>query len=213
MILVTQPAIDRAILTIEQLRIAAGLASDDTSKDPELEALGLTLTDWLAAYSGMATDGVHPATFKRETIRQTNLSAAMQGSLILSRRPVLEISSATCNGNLLDSATYVLDGAAGLLWRLYGDYSTTSWGVGLYVTEYEAGYDTVPAFVSELIGDMVSYKWQAAGATPQVKRKEIVDITVTDYWVDSVAVSEKSKTGYPVDIEARILNLRSQWIM
>lgn len=209
MIKVTIPAVDRGILTIEQLRAAAGVT--DSSQDEVLDELGVALSDWLASICGIAKDGIHPPTFKVETVEQTDFTVKMKSHIVLDRLPIISVTDVTSNGETVDPDTYVIDHGAGLLIRVRGN-GLYFWSCGKTVITYNAGFDPVPTFISTLLMDMVRFKWDAASADARVKRKEIVDISVTDYWVGPIGVSNNTLTGYPADIEAKIMMLQQQWI-
>ena len=213
MIKVTIPATDRAILTIDELRAAAGVTGN--SEDERLDQLGVDMADTLARLCRISEDGVHPPTFKVETIEETLRCASSQDGIILSRFPVRSITSVEISGEAVLTDEYEVNPSTGILNRIYGDV-VSLWAPGKIRIVYVSGLDPIPGDLRSLISDMVGYKWAAsqasAGGGSRIKRKEIVDISVTDYWVDSAQVDKASKTGFPADIESRILARQNQLV-
>ena len=94
---VTSAAPDLALLTIEELRAAAGVTDD--SMDDALDALGLQVSFSLAQTCGVASDGSHPATFLQESCEDTFWGVCLRRSLLLSRRPILSLGTVLVDGS------------------------------------------------------------------------------------------------------------------
>src|SRR4051794_19235865 len=127
---VTMPAVDRSLLTIDQLRKAVGVT--DGSQDDDLMALGARVAATLSKVCGISRDGEVPPTFMKETITQTtrldythyrNLFSDERPlhRLILLRRPIVSVASVVVDGEVLDPSTYEVRKGAGFLIRLNSD--------------------------------------------------------------------------------------------
>src|SRR4051812_47839033 len=152
MLTIASPNTDRSLLTLAEIRVAAGLSATDNSKDATLVPLGAYVSASITSACKVAKSGVIPPTLRLETVTQTFLFKSLQKSLVLARRPVVSVTSVTQTDSLLSETEYTLDGAAGILYRAnLAGYSYTMpngpygwWPCGNTVVEYTAGYATVP---------------------------------------------------------------------
>ncbi len=179
---VVTAANDLSLATIEQLRVAAGLAEDDGSRDPELTALGERLAEDVSTACRIVSDGVNPPTLRSETVRDTYRLKSNTGSLILSRRFVSSLISVVESGTTLTADEYELDAEAGLLKRLSGD-TEISWPSGKHVVDYIAGFTDVPASLSGVVKDEAKLRLSESERDPAVKSETTEGIDSVDYWV------------------------------
>jgi hypothetical protein len=180
---VVTPANDLTLATIEQLRVAAGLASDDGSKDESLTELGARLAEDISTACKIASDGANPPTLRLESVRNTFRLKSHTKELILSRRFVSEISSVVENDVMLTSGTdFELNAEAGLLKRLSGDCEIY-WRWGKTVVEYIAGFKDVPAALSGVVVDETRLRLSESTRDPAVKSETTEGIDRVDYWV------------------------------
>jgi len=153
-ITVTVPAVDRNLLTIAQLRAIAGVT--DSSQDTTLTALGVVVSEAIVNACGVARDGAVPPTLMKESILQTTrLGRGRDGNmasdtrplcrLILSRRPILSVTSVTEDGVVLDPSFYERRDGQGILIRLNASDDEIPWRGRKIVIAYDAGHATVPA--------------------------------------------------------------------
>jgi hypothetical protein len=117
MLTIATPNTDRSLLTIAQLRVAAGLESTDSSRDATLIPLGAYISASITSACKVAKAGVIPPTLRLETVTETFLFKSLAKSLVLARRPVVEIVSVTQSDSLLADTDYTLDAASGVLYR------------------------------------------------------------------------------------------------
>lgn len=194
MLLVTDPADDLQLLSTEELRLAAGLESSDSSQDTALAALGLRAAGALAAACNIARagyastispaiTGAAPLTLKLETLSETFRLRSEQRTLYLARRPVGQVVSITASGDTV--AEYDLDVIEGALVKLTSD-DPCNWPCGKTVVVYEAGYETIPddlkGFASQLVG-----MYYTSGDDPNEKRVSIPGVIERERWVDKEA--------------------------
>lgn len=141
-------ASDISLLTIDELRAAAGVTDD--SRDDELLALADQIYEQLAIFCKLRRDGIIPPTFRVETVKDTfrllrwheNPSPEV---LVLSRRPIISITSVVEDDVTLTSVTdFEFNSIAGLLARVNNDYPWR-WHYHKVVVTYTAGWETVPA--------------------------------------------------------------------
>lgn len=137
MLLVQTPALDRSLLTIEELRSAAGVSG--VGEDEALQALGLRASDLIARACGVAAAGSAIPTLRRETLVET-VTRPRSRDLRLSRRFISEVVSVVGDTVLILPGFFEIDGAAGIIERLHGRW----WSDRVLVT-YKAGFAEVPA--------------------------------------------------------------------
>lgn len=207
---VTTPATDLTLATIEQLRVAAGLSSDNGSQDESLTALGNRLAADVATACKIASDGVNPPTLRSETVKDTFRLKSHTASLILSRRFVSSITSIVENGVTLTEGTdFEVDAEAGLVKRLSGD-TEICWYWGKIVVAYVAGFATVPAELSGIVADEARLRLSESTRDPAVKSETTDGIDSVDYWVGDLPNS----SGAPLsDSNMRRLTRFINWIV
>jgi hypothetical protein len=195
-LLVTEAEDNLQLLSAAELRVAAGLASDDTSQDAALATQGLRAAAALASACGVARAGYSddvgeaPRTLKLETLSQTfRVKHNNQtDTLFLARWPVGEIVSVTAGSTLLTSDDYEVDVPEAALIRVSGD-STLYWPAGRITVEYSAGYETIPADLKSYASRLVSLYYQNDGEDPNEKSVDIPGVIKIDRWVDTATDS------------------------
>src|SRR3954471_20044209 len=110
MLTIASPNTDRSLLTLEEIRVAAGLAPTDNSKDATLVPLGAYVSASITSACKVAKSGVIPPTLRLETVTETFLFKSLQRSLVLARRAVTAITSVTENNSVLSTDDYTIDG-------------------------------------------------------------------------------------------------------
>lgn len=178
---------DRSLLTITELRAAAGVADD--SLDATLTPLGNYISASITAACKVAKAGATPATLRLETVTETFLFKSLQKSLVLARRPVVEIISVTENSSVLSTDDYAIDGASGILYRssITGCYPRGPygcWPCGNTVVEFTAGYDDVPSDLKYAAIKFVKAELVTGSRDPLLKSIRIEGVSQRDYWVD-----------------------------
>ncbi|MEY9466293.1 hypothetical protein ABH973_006706 [Bradyrhizobium ottawaense] len=198
---VTQPAADLNLLTIEELRVAVGLASTDDSQDDKLETLGKRVSAMITSACMVVKDGVNPPTLLLEgCVESWRLKCEQQG-LYLSRRPIFQMVSVTVGASVLtQDIDYEVDAASGKLVRLCGD-NETWWASGRTIVEYDAGYDTVPEDLKAIAAQLAGGYWADDGVDPMEKKLSIPGVVDIERWVDAGADSQM-----PQEIMQRLLD-------
>lgn len=205
MLVVTTPAASRKLLTSEQMRVAAGLASSDSSQDTTLNVLNDRVSEDICTACNIAVgSGAEP------TLRQERLTETFRGvcteELILSRRHDVEIISVTVDDDLADADTYEVNAEEGLLYRLDDD-ERTIWAASKIVVVYDAGFDTVPPGLVGAASDLLRLRNSETSRDPLVKMERVdvyeVEEIERQFWVSS-AGSSNSTTTVPPEISARL---------
>ena len=191
LVLVT-PADDYQLLTAAELRLAAGLESDDTSQDASLETLGLEAAEWVASLCGVpAADGSTSSpyidsvpTFRQEVVQETRQIIGMPRTITLARRFISSVS-VTLNDIAIDSSDYRVNAQAGTLERLVAGLYPAYWGSGTLVATYTAGFVTVPPAIKAATRDYVAMLYSQASRDYAIRSETINDIESVTYRVGS----------------------------
>lgn len=179
MLTIASPNTDRSLLTLAELRAAAGVS--DGSRDIELTALGGYVSAMITKACRIATAGAIPPTLRLETVTETVRLRSEQTYLALSRRPIVEIVSVNADDSLLDASEYEQDGA--LFYKLSGD-DRIVWPASLIAVEYSAGYAIVPDDVKYAAIKFVQSEVVRGGRDPLLRRESIPGLADYEYWVD-----------------------------
>ncbi|MER8387305.1 hypothetical protein NKH14_17610 [Mesorhizobium sp. M1380] len=202
---VVTPAADPSLLTIAQLRAAAGLLAGDASRDAELTELGARVSADIATACQIRGDGVHIPTLRSETVREVFRQQGCDDILFLARRFISNLVSASDVDTVLVPDDTDLDAEAGLLQRISGT-RTLFWSRGNAVIEYIAGFATVPADLVGAAMDLARLRLSADARDPLVKGEsvEIPDVRTVrhDYWVGAIPGSTEGPV--PADILAKL---------
>ncbi len=185
-LVVTSPASSLALLTIDELREAAGVSG--SSQDTKLTALGLRNAADITTECDIAVGSGGPPTLRRETLTET-LRTVRAGAIALSRRHEVEIASIVEDDVPLDAEDYVVDPESGLVHRLCDD-NPIDWCARKVVIVYAAGFDTIPGDLQHAAMDFARLSWLEKDRDPLVKSEEIdvegIDRVKRDFWVGSV---------------------------
>lgn len=185
MLTVTTAATDYQLLSIEELRSAAGVIGN--SDDTALTTIGLQIALAIANGCGVVAAGTSTPTLRQEVLEETiRLRYSIYG-LPLSRRPIVSVSSVVEAGTTLAPEDYEI--ADGRLVRVSGEDETT-WAAGKIVVAYTAGWDTVPDDLKLAASKLVGIVWSQSDRDPMVRssrvRIEGIRETQTDYWVGPI---------------------------
>lgn len=210
MLSIADPNDDRSLLTTAELRSAAGLAVGDTSEDTALIALGGYVSAMITKACKVASAGATPPTLRLETVTETFLFKSLQKSLVLARRPVVELVSVTQTGSLLGDTEYSLDAAAGIIYRsnVAGYYTMPNgawgwWPSGNTVVEYSAGYEDVPADLKYAAIKFVQAERTQGSRDPTLKSLKIDGVSERTWWVSDKPTNTDSVPGDVMDILVR----------
>lgn len=178
---ISSPNTDRSLLTVAERRAAAGLSSNDNSKDAELNALGGYVDAVITKACNVAQAGAIPPTLRLESVVESFEFKSLQSGLFLARKPVVEVTAVTEAGSALAADGWELDGQA--LYRVSGS-ARTEWGIGEAAVTYSAGYATVPDDLKYAAIKFMQAELVSKGRDPMLRRYSIPDVIEQEFWVD-----------------------------
>ncbi|GLK86682.1 hypothetical protein [Ancylobacter defluvii] len=208
MIAISTPAADRGLLTIEQLREAAGVPQSDTSQDTKLEKLGLQVADLICRECGIAGDGIRPPTLRKETVVETFRLNHCRPMLVLSRRFVPNVIAVVLRGEALESSDHEVDAEGGILKRIMAGMEI-SWPMGTVAVTYEAGFDEVPTDLALAAMSAVREQLSSTDRDPLLKRERVEGVSELEYWVGGFGTSTGS--AFSSTVQAMLDPYRSAW--
>lgn len=195
---VVTPTGDYTLLSAAELRTAIGLSSTDTGEDAKLGEIGPMAFAAITRACRVMAEGVKVPTLRKETLRDTFRSDRHYRELILSRRPIVSITSIVEGETTLETTDYEIEAGAGMLKRLSSD-NYTRWACGKIVVTYLAGYDVVPDDLKDAAARLVNTYYLSGTDDPLEKSVELPDIGTVQRWVD-----KDSDAGMPDDILAAL---------
>ena len=133
MLEIVTPASETRLISIEAARVAIGLADDDASHDAALEPLIDQASATIVAFIGQP--------LARQTYRETVWSRTATDSLILSRFPVVSVTSVEVDGVAIDADDFRVELATAIVHRRSPTRCGPFWPAGETVIEYAAGYE------------------------------------------------------------------------
>lgn len=204
MIEIITPATDPNLLTIEQARVLAGLASNDATQDATLEPLVDRISADIYSACRIKRGKGHPRTIRKETLRETKFFPG-GGKLILARRHEITLTSISLGGAVQDIAPYVVEGDQGIVFTVDGvNYSKLPRGLMSIV--YEAGFDEIPADLLGIASELFRIYHAVDTRDPGVKsvRIDVDDIEEIETQYYAPTSSTSSPLGLPADISARL---------
>lgn len=213
MLTVTTPASDLKLLSTEQMRAAAGLAADDSSRDAELAILNARISAEITDACRIAVANGKEPTLRQETLSE-DFRGCRRGPLVLSRRHNVEIVSVTADGLSLAVDDYEIEAEAGLLHRLCGD-RRFCWPEAKTIVVYKAGFATVPPALIGAAGDLIRFRRSELERDPLARSERVktegVDEVAVEYWVNAVTSGSAAALGtsIPPNVAASLARYRN----
>lgn len=197
---VTSPASDLTLLTIQEMRDAAGVTG--TGSDAALQAMEAQNAASIMSECDIAVGAGAPPTLRKERLTETIYQACAE-SLVLSRRHEIAINSIVEDGVTLLNTDFQVDPESGVVTKLCDDFPVF-WSAKKIVVVYDAGFATVPGDLKKVATDFLRSTWLEKARDPKIKRERVkvdgVDDTETEYWVGSIP--GQSNEGAVPDIVA-----------
>jgi hypothetical protein len=216
MLQIPSPNTDRSLLTIEELRSAAGVT--DSSRDTELQVLGDAIAALITQACQVARVGAIPPTLRQEAVVETFnapvhhgyhwLPIDRAGALHPSRTPIVSIESVVEGTRTLTTSDYQVDGAA--IYRLSSGHRM-HWQCGPIVVSYTAGYATVPYDLKWAATKFVQAALLENGRDPYLKRKVIMGVSEYEWWIDPTKDSIIPPEVMDILVRGRYVN-RFAWM-
>lgn len=189
MLTITTPATETRLALIDSVKLDLNITNDD---DDEVISYQIDrASSYIIGYTGRV--------FARETVNE-KLPARNEPTIVLTRTPIITLTSVKYNGALIDSSEYSIDDAnAGVIFRETGwsdttlwDYNITAtptrWGKRLWEFDYISGYalpgteDTgakLPEEVEKACIDIVKSWYLRRDQDPIVMRQRTGDSSET----------------------------------
>jgi len=185
--LVVTPAESLALITLEEAKLALGIAPEDTTQDA---ALAMQIDAVSAAVSNYCNRTFAVQTY-RDQIRGHcggfgEPISTRQWPIVLSETGVPQVVVAE-NGVGLDAELLEVVPDTGALYRLDGALSPTLWASPLLVIDYEAGYATIPADLRAAALEWLTARHYATGRDPALRSETIPDVIAQVYAGESGA--------------------------
>ena len=173
---------DRSLLSDAELRIAIG--DDGSASDASITALGNRVSAAIVRACRVPAAGATPPTLRLETISETFRLKSSQESLILSRRPIVSVTSIVENDETLTANTdYESHAAAGMIKRLSDD-TEICWPSGKIVVVAACGWETVPDDLKLAAVKLAAVFWsEGERVDPNLKAVSIPGVIDREYWV------------------------------
>lgn len=208
---ITDAADDLQLLTIEEMRAAAGVTG--SGQDDALTALGLRIAADICSECNIAIGIGAPPTLMQETCSEV-FRGVRSDYLILARRHDVTITSIVVDGITLDPAEYEVDPESGLVTRLSGD-TPTCWSGSKITVVYDAGFEEIPADLAHAATDFFRLAWSERSRDPAVKAIEIdvedIDRVRTDYWAG--ALPGRGEGAVPEVVSGQLKRFRNMSVI
>lgn len=179
---VVTPASSRALVTLDQAKIALGVDPDDDTKDAAINQL----IDQVSAAIDRHCDRVFVQQGYRDQFRAV-CSWLQAGEPLRVRQAPLAVDVAgvpvvaiTEDGAALDPADWEAQIETGELYRL-GQGGFSQWSAALIVVDYDGGFEPVPGDVQGAALEWLSARWSASGRDPALRSFTIPDVISRTY--------------------------------
>lgn len=169
-----------SIVTVTTARTDVGLLVDLEALKDELQITTTTNDDYLEGLLLRVSEAIEThchRVFAVETVSEVfrpDAGAKAHEALILTRRPVIAITSVTADGTLLAASEYEVDKESGLLYRLSDDARST-WSEAKITVVYSSGYATIPGPVQQGIFELVKLNQAARTRDPALRSENILE--------------------------------------
>lgn len=188
MLTVTTAAPDRLLLTTEEIRAAVGVS--DASYDTALASLNARVAAALTRQCCVPAAGATPPTLRQETLTEVIRDVCGARYLLMSRKPIVSVTSVVVDGTTLDAEDYEADAGNGYLYKLTDD-ERVCWSATKITAVYLAGWDVVPEDLKLAASKFAKILWSEDGpnsrSDPNLKRQRIEDVGEREWWVPPAA--------------------------
>lgn len=183
----TTAALDRALVTLAEVKAHLGIATATTTYDADLTALALRISDMVSNYCAVASTGVAIPTLRAETLVCTVFPTRCSPHLILPRRFIASIATVVENDETLAAGAYGIDESGKSLLRLGADGNPRYWPTGKIVVTGVFGFTTVPDGLKHACLTAIREQWSARERDPLLKAESVDGVGRLDYWVGGLA--------------------------
>lgn len=190
MLIVTTPATSQALTTLAAVKAALDVtgSNDDAFLSSTITSVSAVIARWCRR------------TFALETVTETCRLNRYQPEIVVSRFPVVTVTSVTIGGTALDSSEFETDSERGILYRLDANGKYVCWPSDVVVVEYSAGYvlpseheRTLPEDIEKAAILLCKVDYYARNRDPLLKSDAVEGIITQTFWVGG--------SGLPPDVE------------
>ena len=164
------------MLIVTVARTELKLVSVDALKT-ELQITTADTDDYLSGVLDRTSEAVEAyckRIFAVETVQETYRPSSAEWCLLLTRYPVIAISSITEDAVAVAASDYEVDNETGELFRLTSDMRDRWWALKIVVT-YQAGYTSLPGPVTQAIFELVKLGQAARTRDPSLRSENILE--------------------------------------
>lgn len=176
---VITPAVNRQLLTIEELRWAVG--AQGNASDAFLSSIEPRAALTICSYCRVARAGIAIPTLRDEKVQDVVRDADGKSKILLSRMFVSAIQSVTEGTTALLPEEYEIDQSSGILLRLSDGYPSV-WPSNPVTVIYNAGFTTVPDDIKAAASRIVADHFNASGRDPGLKREYVIGVGEYEYF-------------------------------
>lgn len=201
-LVVTTAATSTDLTVLATVKEELGIAPQDNTNDAVLQKAIRRASGIVTEYCGQK--------FAQETVTETFWPEYSRGgcslqmtSLLLTRRPIVSITSLTIDGTEKSSSEYRFNSASGEVAAISSSGYPSFWGIAQgAVVVYTAGYallDNLPDGIEDAVLTLIRLAWFDKGRDPRVKGESAPNIASFDYWVGEIG-----KSGMPPEVVSRL---------
>lgn len=206
---VTTAATTLALLTIDEMREAAGVTG--SGQDLALTKLGLRIAANIAAECNVAVASGGVPTLMQETLKETFFNVRLL-NLRLSRRHNVEIIEVIQDGvTLAPDAVLAAGGDSNVIFRL-ANGNPTGWCANNLIVSYKAGFVDAPGDLKQAAMDFFRSTYLKASRDPMVRSEHTIVPGVLEtenqYWVGSVP-GQSSEGPVPEVVSGQLKRFRN----
>lgn len=213
-LVITTAADDLQLLTIAELRQAAGVTGSDS--DTQLYAMGLEIAAQIATECNIAVGSGGEPTLRKERLTETfwNVSTTQ---LVLSRRHRVSVISVDEDGVSIAGSDSDFDAESGIGSRFYSD-RPGAWRSPKITVVYEAGFtlSQIPRDLKSVAMEMTKAAWAsskssvASGVKRQIVRVDDIDEVTTEYFEGTSSSSSGSAgSAVPESVAGKLARFRN----
>jgi len=210
---VITPAASLDLVTLDQAKVALGIAPGDTSKDAQIQqhitASSVAINNWC--------DRIFAVQVYRDQVR--NAYGCYGEPFITRQYPIvvdddgLPVVAVTENGAVLDPAYLEVYPDGGALYRLDSAAMPLGWGTALMVVDYTAGFDPIPPDVQGACLEWVGTRYTSVGRDLSVRSETIPDLITQVYDGDGGGGSSgATSTAMPPAVRDWLMPYKLWWV-
>lgn len=203
MLEIVTAATNRKLTTVAAVKLDLGI----TGTDQDVQ-LGTLVDQYSAAIVGWCD-----RPFALEAVRETLFERCRSDGLMLSRWPIVSITSVAIDGTTLDPGDYIADKLTGILYLRSATLHGAYWPAGESVIEYPAGYvlpgdddRTLPHEVERAAIMLVKGAHFATARDPALRSEETDGVATFQYF----NASGSSSDGMPLEVQGLLAGYRRQ---